>query len=180
MSNKIVLRQATSSNHRLHQLLQTQPSKHHVGEVVGGTAAECVAVCCCCPCGLVNFLILTVYKLPAGICRRMLKTRRRKRLIKEGRFPPIKRGHCSCSYCDINGLRIHPMCANDAFDIKTLHSLEPDDKDAMALEKEMWDKFYSTGFWRSSSRRESSTQTAPNNMVLVHNPHLIITPSTCA
>ncbi|KAE9590777.1 hypothetical protein Lal_00023207 [Lupinus albus] len=170
MSNKIVLRQATSSNHRLQQLLQTQSSKHHVGEVVGGTAAECVAVCCCCPCGLVNFLILAVYKLPAGICRNMLKTRRRKRLMKEGRFPPIKRGHCSCSYCDINGLKIHPMCANDASDIKTLHCVEPDN-DAMALEKEMWDKFYSTGFWRSSSRRE----TGSNNMVLVHNPYPHVT-----
>lgn len=62
------------------------------------------------------------------------------------------------------------MCADDASDFKsTLHSVEPD-KDAMALENEMWDRFYGTGFWRSSSRRETTSQTPPNNIVLVRNP----------
>ncbi|CAL0310559.1 unnamed protein product [Lupinus luteus] len=172
MSNKIILRPAaSSSHHRLQPLLQTQTSKHSFGEVVGGTAAECVAVCCCFPCGLANFIILAIYKVPAGLCRQMLKKRRRKRLVKEGKFPPIKRRHCSCGCCEFNGLRIHPMCANDESDIKSIHSVEPDDKDAIALEKEMWDKFYGTGFWRSSSRRETSPQTQPNNIALVHNSH---------
>lgn len=53
------------------------------------------------------------------------------------------------------------MCVNDASsDIKRLqYSSEVDDDnddDAIALEKEMWERFYSAGFWRSFSRRESS------------------------
>ncbi|CAL0326694.1 unnamed protein product [Lupinus luteus] len=161
MSNKIVPRPATSPNHRQRSILKTT-SKHHVGEVIGGTAADCVAVCCCFPCGLANFVILAVYKLPAGLCRRVLKKRSRQRTVKEGRSPPIKRHHCSCGCCDVNSLRVHPMCEDDAYDIKTLHSIEHNDKDAMALEEEMWDRFYSTGFWRSSSRRETSSQTSPD------------------
>jgi hypothetical protein len=64
------------------------------------------------------------------------------------------------------------MCINDASDIKRVHSSESenndddDDKDAMALEKEMWERFYSAGFWRSSSRRESSTQIVSGNFQL--------------
>lgn len=30
------------------------------------------------------------------------------------------------------------------------------DEDVLKLEKEMWDRFYSTGFWRSPSQREPS------------------------
>lgn len=164
MSNKIVLRPTASGSNRRQPLLQSQSSKVgcRVGEVVGSTAAECVAVCCCCPCGIANFLILAIYKLPAGLCRRMLRTRRRRRIVNEGLLPP-KRRNCSCGCCDdVNGPRIHPMCVNDASDLKRLHSSEPD-KDALALEKEMWDRFYSTGFWRSSSRRESQSTTTQTN-----------------
>ncbi|KAJ1390667.1 hypothetical protein SESBI_37264 [Sesbania bispinosa] len=159
MSNRIVLRSTASSTNRRQPLLKSQSSKtgSRVGEVIGGTAA----VCCCCPCGIANFLVLAIYKVPAGLCRQMLRKRRRQRMIKEGLFPP-KRHNCSCGCCDdVNGPRIYPLCANDASDIKKLHSQEPD-MEALALEKEMWDRFYSTGFWRSSSRRESSNQTLPN------------------
>lgn len=161
MSNKIVLRQAAST-HRRQPLLNSQSSKtaNMVGEVVGSTAAECLAVCCCCPCGLANIFILAVYKLPAGLCRKILRKRRRRRIIKEGLLQP-KRRNCSCGCCDdVNGVtRIYPMCINDASDIKRLHdgSFEiKNDENAMALEKEMWERFYSAGFWRSSSRRENS------------------------
>lgn len=162
--SKIVLRPAASTNRRQPLLLQQSVSSKGavVGEVIGGTTAECVAVCCCCPCGLVfNILLLTLYKVPLGLCRRMLRRWRRRKMIKERMLPlptSKRRHHCSCGCCDVNGLRIvHPMCANDNSDIKQLHSfaVQPD-KDALALEKEMWDRFYGTGFWRSSSRREPS------------------------
>jgi len=165
MSNKIVLRQ-TASIPRRQPLLEIQSSKKGcaVGEVVGGTAAECVAVCCCCPCGLAHFLLLAVYKIPAGLCRKILRKRRRRRVIKDGLLQP-KRRNCYCGCCDINNvngvIRVSPMCVNDASDIKRLqYSSEVDDNDddddAIALEKEMWERFYSAGFWRSFSRRESS------------------------
>ncbi|XP_004494918.1 uncharacterized protein [Cicer arietinum] len=172
MSNKIVLRQAASA-HRRQPLLQVQSSKtgSSFGEVVGATTAECVAVCCCFPCGLANFLVLAIYKVPTGLCRRILRKRQRRRIIKEGLLPP-KRRNCSCGCCeDVNGPRIHPMCANDDSDIKRVYSSESvvKDKDAIALEKEMWERFDSAGFWRSSSRRESqsqSTQILPANIQL--------------
>ncbi|XP_057438952.1 uncharacterized protein LOC130730839 [Lotus japonicus] len=160
MSNKIVLMPAGSSTRRRQPLLKSQSSSKRVGEVVGSTTAECVAVCCCCPCGIANILLLAIYKVPAGLCRNMLKKRRRRRVIKEGTpLAPPRRRQCSCGTCDdMSGpLRIHPMCANDASDIKRLHAPEPDNDDALALEKEMWERFYNTGFWRSSSRRESES-----------------------
>ncbi|KAF2322408.1 hypothetical protein GH714_014752 [Hevea brasiliensis] len=49
------------------------------GEVAGGTAAECTAVCCCCPCTVMNILVLAIYKMPACICRR---ARERHRVMK--------------------------------------------------------------------------------------------------
>lgn len=162
MSNRITLR--TAASNRRHPLLVQKPSKAAtgVGECVGGTTAECVAVCCCFPCGVANFFFLAIYKVPAGLCRRMLRNRRRRKMIKEGYVNPTRR-HCSCGSCDdVNGSRIYPMCANDAFDLKRLYAAEPDNEDAVALEKEMWDQFYSTGFWRSSSNRENS-QTLPSN-----------------
>ncbi|XP_061372155.1 uncharacterized protein LOC133314661 [Gastrolobium bilobum] len=165
MSNKIVLRQEPSSNRR-QPLLKSQSSKagNTVGELVGSTTAECVAVCCCCPCAVLNLLVLAIYKIPAGLCRKMLKRRRRRRVIKEGLLQP-KRGRCSCGCSD--DPRTHPTCVKDASDIKRVEL----DKDALALEKEMWDRFYSTGFWRSSSRRESS-QTLPNSYIVPNPKHL--------
>ena len=175
------------ASNRRQPLLQRQPSKlaTRVGEVVGGTAAECVAVCCCVPCGVANFLVLAIYKLPAALCRRMLRQRRHRKIAKEGLLRPTRR-HCSCGCCeDVTG-RIFPMCANDAFDVERLHSPEPDsDDDTLALEKEMWDQFYNTGFWRSSSNRErreaSQTQTQLQlqlqNVVPQPNPTSFLDPS---
>lgn len=160
MSNKIVLR-------RRQPLLEIQSSKKGcaVGEVVGGTAAECVAVCCCCPCGLAHFLLLAVYKIPAGLCRKILRKRRRRRVIKDGLLQP-KRRNCYCGCCDINYvngvIRVSP-------DIKRLEYSSEDD-DAIALEKEMWERFYSAGFWRSFSRRESSQSQYPQIHELIQLP----------
>ncbi|KAK7337344.1 hypothetical protein VNO77_17911 [Canavalia gladiata] len=156
MSNRIVLRAPGSSNRR-EPLLQSQMSSRSgtVGEVVGSTTAECVAVCCCFPCSLANLLVLAIYKVPAGLCRRMLKKKRLRKMIKKGLLQP-KRSSCSCGCCDdVNNPWLSPMCSSDASDITRLYSTEPD-SDAVALEKEMLEKFFSTGFWRSSSRRDYS------------------------
>ncbi|CAJ2632202.1 hypothetical protein L195_g045289 [Trifolium pratense] len=171
MSNKIILRQP-AKNHRRQPLLHSRTAST-VGEVVGGTAAECVAVCCCCPLTLADFLLLTIYKIPVGLYRKMLRKRRRRRVIKEGLLQlEQKQRKCSCGCCeDVNGVpRIYPMCINDASDIKRLQysseSDNDDDEDAIALEKEMWERFYSAGFWRSSSRRETTQTVVSGNFQL--------------
>lgn len=128
-------------------------------EVAGGTAAECAVVCCCCPCGIVNLILLAVYKVPAGLCRRAWRKTRRKRLIKKGLLSPKGR-RLTCG-CEEKELQIHPFAANEAApEMKTPAAAAADaevDKQVAKLEKEMWERFYSTGFWRSPSQREPAS-----------------------
>ncbi|CAA3015826.1 Hypothetical predicted protein [Olea europaea subsp. europaea] len=151
MTRQVVLHSPASSVCRRRPLLEPQDyssrggvRKVRLAELAGGTAAECAAVCCCCPCGLVNLLVLAVYKLPAGLCRKALRRKRRRRLIEQGLLPPRPCG------CDENDLHVRPISGPAAM----VNALESNsDKDVIELEKEMWDKFYTAGFWRSSSQR---------------------------
>ncbi|KAK4272652.1 hypothetical protein QN277_021174 [Acacia crassicarpa] len=141
MSRNFRLRQAASA--RQEQLLKTSGS--FVGEVIGGTTAECAAICCCVPCAVANLLVLAIYKVPAGLCRRALR-KRRKQI-----FAPRRR-RCSCGCDDVEN-QIHPNCI---LDVSSLEASREVDKELQRLEKEMWERFYGTGFWRSESQRESS------------------------
>ncbi|KAF9620469.1 hypothetical protein IFM89_013086 [Coptis chinensis] len=154
MTRQIVLQTPSQSNRR-EPLLSKDPPPSANGntrfaEVAGGTTAECAAVCCCCPCGLMNLLVLAVYKLPAGLCRKALKKKRRKRLMNSGLFPHGK--SCGCG-CEEDGeFQVHPVSV-EMFKVENIVEKLNEEK-VMELEKEMWDKFYSTGFWRSPSQRE--------------------------
>ncbi|CAN4109430.1 unnamed protein product [Withania somnifera] len=126
--------------------------KSRLAEVAGGTTAECAAVACCCPCGIANLLVLAVYKVPAGLCRKALRKNRRDRLMKKGLLPATMTagsGNCSCDEMELHAYQISsPITVVEA----SAESLDSD-KEAMELEKEMWDKFYGAGFWRSPSQR---------------------------
>lgn len=126
-------------------------------EVAGGTTAECAAVCCCCPCGLANLLFLTIYKLPAGLCRRVLRRKRREQLLKKGLLLPRSR-RCKCG-CDDTELHIHPMSVYHKSDEEDEAEKEKGRKEMVKLEKVMWETFYGTGFWRSPSQREPPPST---------------------
>ncbi|KAL3532196.1 hypothetical protein ACH5RR_005717 [Cinchona calisaya] len=151
MTKQIVLRAPPSYTDRRQPLLSEQeyscPATKRVAEVVGGTTAECAAICCCCPCGLVNLLVLAVYKVPAGLCRKALRRKRRRKLMKKGLLPARKYG---CD--DVELVQLHPLPGP----LTAVNSLQSD-KDVVELEKEMWDKFYSAGFWRSASQNSDST-----------------------
>ncbi|KAF3589634.1 hypothetical protein F2Q69_00031899 [Brassica cretica] len=145
-----------SRSHRRHPLLQrslSSPSPTATcggstpAEFCGGTTASCAAVCCCCPCGLVNLLVLAVYKVPRGICRRALRIRRRKHLVKNRILPPLP---TNGRVFQNSEFAIHPVDSNDVSDED-----DEDDEAVLALEKEMWNRFYGAGFWRSPSQRES-------------------------
>ncbi|KAF9680776.1 hypothetical protein SADUNF_Sadunf06G0156700 [Salix dunnii] len=124
-----------------------------LGELAGGTTAECAAICCCCPCGLVNLLVLTMYKVPVGIFRRAFRRKRRKKLIKKGLLPPQTKS-CSCVYDDTE-LQIHPMaCVEDSSREFDEEAGLKEEETMVKLEKEMWETFYGAGFWRSPSQRE--------------------------
>ncbi|KAF8088867.1 hypothetical protein N665_0528s0025 [Sinapis alba] len=181
-----------SRSYRRHPLLQrslSSPSPTATcggstpAEFCGGTTASCAAVCCCCPCGLVNLLVLAIYKVPRGICRRALRIRRRKQLVKNRIFPPLPtdgKGERMQRVFQNSEFAIHPVDSNDVSDeeeddddfldlkyfgksggaaaaagVMTDEETDEDDEAVLALEKEMWNRFYGAGFWRSPSQRES-------------------------
>ncbi|KAF5772948.1 hypothetical protein HanXRQr2_Chr13g0583151 [Helianthus annuus] len=119
------------------QLLQPCKARR-MAEVVGGTTAEVTAVCCCFPCAAVDFTFLTMYKVPAGMCRNAIMRRRhRPRLMmpRNGKERRVK-----------TQLEMHPavVAALQRF-------VKPEmDKDMLALEDEMWKKFADSGFWRGT------------------------------
>lgn len=128
-------------------------SSHRLAEVAGGTTAECAAVVCCFPCTVVNFLVLAVYKVPAGLCRKALRKKRRRRLLKKGLLIP--------SASSVNDISSTHRISIDGREF-LLHSAGGEgflmqsmdaDEELMELENEMWEKFYGTGFWRSLSQR---------------------------
>lgn len=152
MTKQIVFRAQPNFAKRREPLLVTRQEcfsmegsrKRVVGEVVGGTAAECAAICCCCPCGIVNLLVLAVYKVPAGLCRKVLRRKRTQKVKRQGFLQPRK---CGCHDYDL--VQVHPLSEF----LSTVNAVETDDKDVIELEKEMWNKFYSAGFWRSPSQK---------------------------
>ncbi|XWS73799.1 hypothetical protein CRYUN_Cryun02cG0160100 [Craigia yunnanensis] len=119
------------------------------GEVVGGTAAECTAVCCCCPCCVMELLVLGLYKVPTGLCKKALRRRKRQRLMKnQGFFGPAMGGPTRAEL----EAELDRMVGKGA--------RVGDDQDdgctgAVDMDKEMWDQFYGTGFWRSPSQKET-------------------------
>uniref|UniRef100_A0ACD5XA30 Uncharacterized protein n=1 Tax=Avena sativa TaxID=4498 RepID=A0ACD5XA30_AVESA len=105
------------------------------GEVAGGTAAGCAAVCFCIPCVMVEVVVLATVRAPAALCRRAVKASRRRRSASAGQ----------------------------AADIYELLGAVPEEGDAAAVwpegkqteesgEKEVWEQFYGAGFWRSPSQ----------------------------
>lgn len=123
--------------------------KASFGEVAGGTTADCAAVCCCCPCVLVNLVVLAVYKVPKGVCRKALGSKRRRRLMRKVGWPERQ-----LSFSDDSELQIYHISSSTS----AVSSAMESDKDVVELEKEMWDKFYGAGFWRSYSQRSEITE----------------------
>jgi hypothetical protein len=107
-----------------------------------------------------NLLVLAVYKVPAGLCRKAWKQRKRHRLIKMKNQKHMTTGllpHRPGSAV------VGPTCAELEAEMKRPIGVEDEDEDmgdggtdAVDLEKEMWDRFFAGGFWRSPSQRETS------------------------
>ncbi|XP_022744987.1 uncharacterized protein LOC111295657 [Durio zibethinus] len=171
MSHQIIFRNPTSVSRR-QSLLQSRSSSSSCsssiydsgsrtrstsrnsakfGEFCGGATAGCAALCCCCPCGIANLLVLAIYKVPAGLCRRALRQKRLRKLQKKGLLQP--RNHRGLYGCDDSELQIHPVVSLEDFFLG-VEASEEAEKAVDELEKEMWDRFYGTGFWRSPSQRE--------------------------
>lgn len=131
-----------STSSSITSMPQTPSRKARCAEVVGGTAAECAAVCCCCPCGLLSLIVFAVVRLPAGLCRKAIKKQRRKKKKKLSSLQQPRRHEDAELQAD--GSEISP-------------GVWPDKSPSVfvsEMEKEMWTKIYGTGFWRNPSERE--------------------------
>ncbi|KAI3748322.1 hypothetical protein L6452_11318 [Arctium lappa] len=128
-------------------------SSHRIAEVAGGTTAECAAVVCCFPCTVVNFLVLAVYKVPAGLCRKALRKKRRRRLLKKGLLIPNASSVNDISSTHRISIDGREFLLHSAGGERFLMQSMDADEELMELENEMWEKFYGTGFWRSLSQR---------------------------
>ncbi|CAN6465118.1 unnamed protein product [Victoria cruziana] len=128
-------------------LKKEPPACAHFPEVAGGTTAECVAVCCCCPCGLVNLLVLAMVRLPLGLCRKALKKKKRRRISgkkRPGMLQERKREEPVLS-------QVHPEPPVPAAPVALPEQLPK--TDVSMMDDEAWVKLY-TGFWRNPSERE--------------------------
>ncbi|KAJ9554855.1 hypothetical protein OSB04_009469 [Centaurea solstitialis] len=144
---RLVLRRSPEERRQYRQQHRSITHKH-VGEVVGGTTAEMAAVCCCFPCSVVDLMILTMYKVPTGLYRNVMRRRHQQ----QQPSLTMKRSDSVSSMESIEDtqLAMHPavIAAMERF-------MRPPevDKDFMELENEMWAKFHDGGFWRSPSGR---------------------------
>ncbi|XP_038901895.1 uncharacterized protein LOC120088573 [Benincasa hispida] len=115
--------------------------KRRFAEVAGGTAAGCAAICCCFPCSMMNLLILTVYKVPVGLCKKVWNKRGKRRQIAKKNAAAGKEWRNDDREKEDRGESSLPSSYFSSED--------------MELEKEMWERFYGTGFWRTPSQRET-------------------------
>ncbi|CAN6866534.1 unnamed protein product [Brassica oleracea var. botrytis] len=127
-------------------------------EFCGGTTAGCAALCCCAPCSVVSLVVFAVYKAPRRICRRAIRRvrRRRRRMSKK---EVSEDGDCEKKLCKVGSSQfaVHPLGSKEDGDLDKLAMYlsddeeEEDDDEVIALEKEMWNRFKSGGFWRAET-----------------------------
>lgn len=158
MTRQVRLRSTASMGSRYQPLLDSEFSSQgglrriRVAEVAGGATAECAAVCCCCPCVVAELVVLAVYKVPAGLCRKALRKQRHRRLLKKGMMQPRNGGGGG----DEEFFQLHSVCSSGSSVLSGFESLS-DDAEVVELEKEMFDKFYGAGFWRSPSQKSDTS-----------------------
>ncbi|GLT60952.1 hypothetical protein SLA2020_336900 [Shorea laevis] len=113
-------------------------------EVVGAGTAECAAVCCCCPCTVMELLVLGFYKVPAGLCRKAWKKRKRQRILKMKKRQGLMGGG---NRKELESTEADQVAAKSQVGVSEVEAVELE-------EKETLDGFYGTGFWRSPSQRD--------------------------
>ncbi|CAD5183232.1 uncharacterized protein LOC135637991 [Musa acuminata AAA Group] len=146
---------ASTPGRRWAQIAEEKPKPKlaaRVTEAAGETVAECAAVLCCCPCGLANLFFVAAVKLPAGLVRRALRLRRKRR----AGYGKVKAGilRTRVGSFDDDDFSIHHGTFFMAMGAKEVWPAKAVSPELLQLEKEMTARFYSTGFWRSPSQKE--------------------------
>ncbi|GAB4824581.1 hypothetical protein Ancab_007454 [Ancistrocladus abbreviatus] len=131
-------------------------AKANVGEVAGGTAAECAAICCCCPYTVMQCVILAVYKVPTGICRKVWRKQQQKKLMKKQGLLGHHHRHLQGS--SVGGAPIVPVSDEssdvDYTEFEMIKVSIDGSAEVIELDKDMWEHFHNAGFWRSPSQRK--------------------------
>ncbi|XP_027343351.1 uncharacterized protein LOC113855921 [Abrus precatorius] len=120
--------------------------RRRVGEVAGNATADCAAVCCCVPCTVMDVVVLAAYKVPKGLFKKAMHSRKRRLLqAKKSKNEALLDHNRPKSSCvDVNGSTLEKPFEKEISEEKL---------EASQLEDEMWAQFNSTGFWRSNSQR---------------------------
>ncbi|KAF7805774.1 hypothetical protein G2W53_037935 [Senna tora] len=126
----------------------TPRGRRRASEIAGVTTAECAAVCCCCPLMVMNILVLAVYKVPAGLCKKAIRRKKLQRLQKKKNKMLLPQ--------QIGNSGNAKLTLEDYLAVEMKKDGDADDGGSWtaALEEEMWTQFHGTGFWRSSSQRQ--------------------------
>ncbi|XP_075498828.1 uncharacterized protein LOC142537152 [Primulina tabacum] len=117
----------------------------HRGGRIGETAGDCAAIICCCPCATIHLLILALYRLPTGLCKKAWRRRRKRhRLLKKKKMMNSMEEKENQWKENSFG-----FCTDDCYgDEESI-----DQSDTVEWDSEIWDHFYAYGFWRSGSQR---------------------------
>ncbi|CAA6662829.1 unnamed protein product [Spirodela intermedia] len=113
--------------------------------MAGKTAADCAAVCCCCPCGLLGLMVLVMVKLPAGLCRRSFLQRQQMKKKRKMKTSMYRGGSSGGGLLGGEG----EMAAAGAGEQPGENSPSAE---VSKMEKEMRAQFTAGGFWRSLPR----------------------------
>lgn len=123
-------------------------------ECAGRTTAECAAICCCFPCGLLNLLVLAAVRLPAGICRRVIRKRivlrRSKKKAAILRADSVKARWSvedESDSVEFAGMKVVKVVAG------SLPWRSPA-AEVVEMEEAVWSRFHHSGFWRTPSLGE--------------------------
>ncbi|KAL1208821.1 hypothetical protein V5N11_010500 [Cardamine amara subsp. amara] len=130
------------------------PERRKVGEVAGGATAECAAVWCCCPCAVVNLMVLAVYKVPAAICKKAWRRSKRRRFTRK------RHGLLASATAEGSQSTVHARLNEEDPTAEIVFKETQASKelnDVVTLDNEMLERFYGAGFWRSPSQRDTSS-----------------------
>ncbi|KAL6854271.1 hypothetical protein ACP4OV_019174 [Aristida adscensionis] len=130
---------------RLHKRCDSEinlsPQHRGFGEVAGGTAAGCAAVSCCFPAVMVEVAVLATVRAPAALARKAIRAGR-------GHRRAASAGQASEMY----ELVVDDVGEAAGADGEAAKKPQLEEEEQAEMEKEVWARFYGTGFWRSASQ----------------------------
>ncbi|KAK4789992.1 hypothetical protein SAY86_017296 [Trapa natans] len=117
-------------------------------EEAGRSAAECTLICCCCPCTVMSIIVLAIYKVPAGLCKKASRRKRQRAVAK------MRAGTVGTPGGRVMGTNNSDGTEVDYTTDSVADLLKKGDVDGGGddFDREMRDRFHGGGFWRSPSR----------------------------